>query len=119
MYMQGLICHVQKSFTTLEKAAAKKQMPIGSMEKLALKPSHVHGLSNTASAASPEEAGKQEASPLCKKGMFPKVGAERGCLEKVQSKGVEKGAVGRKEETEVRETRNKMIEQDKKCYLNP
>lgn len=73
--MQGLICHVQKSFTTLEEAAAKNQMPIGSVEELTLKPSHVHGLSNITSAASPEEAGKLEAFPLCKKGMFPKAGA--------------------------------------------
>lgn len=48
----------KKSFTTLEEAAAKKQMPIGSMEELTLKPSHVHRLSNTASEASPEEPGK-------------------------------------------------------------
>lgn len=106
MYMQSLICHVQKSFTTIEEAAAKKQMPIGSMEELILKPSHVHRLSNKVSVASPEEAGKREAFPLCKKGMFPKVGAEGGCLEKVQREGgrdgEEKGSVGRKEETGVK-----------------
>lgn len=112
--MQSLICHVQKSFTTLEEAAAKQQMPVGSVDEFPLKPSHVHSLSNTTPAASPAEAGKSETSPRCKQGTFPKAGAERGCLEKVQSEGGGKGTVGRRKETAVKETRKKKMQQDRR-----
>lgn len=70
----------------LKRQLPKKQMPIGSVEELALKPSHVHGLSNTAPAASPEEDGKREAFPLCKKGMFPKRGQSEGVWRKHEAK---------------------------------
>jgi len=43
----------------------------------------------------------QKLSPWCKKGTFPKAGAEEGCLEKVQSKGGRKRSSRKKEKNRV------------------
>ena len=85
--MQSLICHVQKSFTTLEEAAAEKQMPVGSMDEFPLKPSHVHSLSNTTSAASPERGWKTRGFPLgVRKGRSQKQGQREGVWKKYKAK---------------------------------
>lgn len=86
-------------------------MPVGSMDKHLLKPSHVHCPHNATSAASPK-ARTPETFPRCKKGMLPKR-ARGWCLEKVYSRDGETGTIVGKKETRkkrVKNTKNKMME---------
>lgn len=84
--MQSLICHAQKSFTTLEQAAAEKQMPVGSVDEFPLKPSHEHGLSKKLLQPLMKRLENQRLPPWCEKGPFQKQGQREGVWKKYKAK---------------------------------